>query len=87
MKEQFLKAYLCISIQPGSEMMGGTFKLTNISHLRHLDLGNSYISERAMNNLLFSCHNLERLPLAFLNLEHTQKHLPSKWQKNCENWT
>ena len=72
---QFVLEKKCKSLLlRGSDMVGKTLKLTKMSHLRHLDLGQCEINERAMNELLFSCHNLKRLSLACLSLEsHTVK--------------
>ena len=72
---QFVLEKKCKSLLlRGSEMMGRTLKLTKMSHLRHLDLGQCEMNERGMNELLFSCHNLKRLSLEYLSLEpHTVK--------------
>ena len=53
----------------GSAVMGRGLKLTKNSQLRHLDLRQCKINAKAMSDLLFSCHNLERLSIDLLNLE------------------
>jgi len=66
---QFVLDKNCKSlILHGSAVMGRDLKLTENSQLRQLDLRQCKINTKAMSDLLFSCHNLERLSIDLLNL-------------------
>ena len=67
---QFVLDKNCKSlILHGSAVMGRDLKLTENSQLRQLDLRQCKINTKAMIDLLFSCHNLERLSIDILYLE------------------
>ena len=67
---QFVLDKNCKSlILHGSAVIGRGLNLTKNSQLRHLDLRQCKIKAKPMVDLLFSCHNLERLSMDILYLE------------------
>ena len=86
---QFVLDKNCKSlILHGSTVMGRGLKLTKNSQLRHLDLRQCKINAKAMSDLLFSCHNLERLSIDLLNLEpETVKSICHQNRKTLQKFT
>ena len=86
---QFVLDKNCKSlILHGSAVMGRGLNLTKNSQLRHLDLRQCKINAKAMSDLLFSCHNLERLSIDLLNLEpETVKSICHQNRKTLQKFT